>query len=266
MMALPSGTRRWLRVRGRSMWPLLWSGDEVRLVRGAGLSPGDAAVLLAADGSLVTHLVASTSPLETRSFLGTVDAPGLTALGPVDRVRRGGVELPWSRGVAWGAHGAALAAQRSAWATTAWHTGEALLSSPRTAPLRAKVLAPSVRSLERDEVAVLAVALSHFERVPAERFDALLSSGRVVVAEARGQVAGLLARDADGTLCHGHLSPWAQGLGLEARLVDALVVPGPAKAVVSAEQPGLVAALEARGFGVTAREVRMVHLARGGGL
>ncbi len=95
LAASPPGTRLWVRGLGRSMWPLLRSGDAVQVLRcGAeAVAPGDIAMLARAGGGLTAHLVTSTSPLRTASFLGRED-PSAELLGRVVRVRTRGLVLP----------------------------------------------------------------------------------------------------------------------------------------------------------------------------
>lgn len=107
--ALPRGRALWLTGLGRSMVPLLWPGDEVRVLRCGeeSLAAGDIALVLRVDGRLSAHLVVRTGPLETRSFLGTPDALQ-RVLGRVTAVRRGRLQVPVprsSRGVLLVTHG-----------------------------------------------------------------------------------------------------------------------------------------------------------------
>ena len=96
--ALPSGRSLWLTGLGRSMVPLLWPGDAVRVLRCGeeSLAAGDIALVLRLDGRLSAHLVVRTGPLETRSFLGTPDVLQ-RVLGRVSAVRRGRLQLPVPR-------------------------------------------------------------------------------------------------------------------------------------------------------------------------
>jgi hypothetical protein len=106
--ALPEGRALWLTGLGRSMVPLLWPGDGVR-VRRCGeraLAAGDIALVLRRDGRLAAHLVVRTGPLETRAFLGACDEVQ-RVLGLVTDVRRGWLRVPVpraSRGVLFSVH------------------------------------------------------------------------------------------------------------------------------------------------------------------
>lgn len=92
---LPEGHRLWVRGLGRSMWPLLRSGDSIQVRRcGAErVAPGDLVVLARADGGLTAHLVTGMDPLRTASFLGWEDASA-ELLGRVVRIRTRGLVLP----------------------------------------------------------------------------------------------------------------------------------------------------------------------------
>jgi len=249
LRALQPGVKRWVRVRGSSMWPLLVSGDEVQFERGAAVGPGDAAVLLRGDGALVTHVVSGVEPLRTCGFLGPEDAPGLELLGAVRRVRRGPVEAPYVRALVWPLHLAAAAAQGSTLARAAWHVAVSTLFGPGTGSLRRPALGVSVRTLDRTELEHFAIGLSHFETLSPAHLERLLTHGRVSFAESRLGVAGTLVRTEGGVLAHAHLAAWARHLGLEERLVGSLDVP---ELVTSAEVPtrevGFVEALRAHGF------------------
>ncbi|WNG44668.1 hypothetical protein F0U60_11640 [Archangium minus] len=96
--ALPEGRSLWLTGLGRSMVPLLWPGDGVRVLRCGedALAAGDIALVLRRDGRLSAHVVARTGPLETRAFLGASDEVE-RVLGRVTAVKRGRLQLPVPR-------------------------------------------------------------------------------------------------------------------------------------------------------------------------
>ncbi|MBU8896136.1 GNAT family N-acetyltransferase [Corallococcus sp. M34] len=105
---LPHGHRLWVRGAGRSLYPLLRSGDAVRVQRCGmeSLAPGDVA-LVRRGRQLTAHVVCSTEPWTTASLLGNLDPPGGEPLGRVVAVRRGRVVLPLprpSRPALWLAH------------------------------------------------------------------------------------------------------------------------------------------------------------------
>jgi hypothetical protein len=93
--ALPEGRSLWLTGLGRSMVPLLWPGDGVRVLRCGeeALEAGDIALVQRRDGRLSAHLVVRTSPLETRALLGARDDLH-RVLGRVTSVRRGRLQVP----------------------------------------------------------------------------------------------------------------------------------------------------------------------------
>lgn len=98
LRSLPPGEAMWLPAAGNSLWPLVRSGDVLRVERGgeAGLRPGDVA-LLEYPGTLVAHLVVGLRPLATASSVGVVDPPALGVLGRVVAFRRGRVTVPVPR-------------------------------------------------------------------------------------------------------------------------------------------------------------------------
>ena len=94
----PMGTRLWVRGTGRSLYPLLRSGDAVQVERCGpeSLARGDVALMRSQRG-LTAHVVTSTLPLVTESLLGQVDADEGVALGRVVAVRRGRLVIPLPR-------------------------------------------------------------------------------------------------------------------------------------------------------------------------
>ncbi|SET34785.1 mycothiol synthase [Stigmatella erecta] len=93
----PPGSRLWLRGAGRSLYPLLRSGDSVQVLRCGpeALSRGDVA-LVRVGRRLIAHVVISTGPLVTASLLGKGDPAGVP-LGRVTALRRGWWILPLPR-------------------------------------------------------------------------------------------------------------------------------------------------------------------------
>ncbi|XXF76756.1 GNAT family N-acetyltransferase [Myxococcaceae bacterium GXIMD 01537] len=94
----PPGTRLWVRGAGRSLYPLLRSGDSVQVERCGpdDLARGDVALVRMARG-FSAHVVTATRPLVTQSMLGGVDPEGGVALGRVVAVRRGRLVIPLPR-------------------------------------------------------------------------------------------------------------------------------------------------------------------------
>jgi len=94
----PMGTRLWVRGTGRSLYPLLRSGDSVQVERCGPetLARGDVALVRGRRG-LTAHVVTSTQPLVTESLLGAVDEDETVLLGRVVAVRRGRLAIPLPR-------------------------------------------------------------------------------------------------------------------------------------------------------------------------
>lgn len=89
-----TGSRLWLPGLGRSMAPLLRSGDSLLIERcGEGaVTPGD--IVLCRDGAGVwAHVVETSRPLRTTSFLGVVDERPGELLGRAVAIRRGGLVI-----------------------------------------------------------------------------------------------------------------------------------------------------------------------------
>jgi RimJ/RimL family protein N-acetyltransferase len=91
------GHQLWLRGAGHSLYPLLRSGDSIRVRRCAPeeLGRGDVA-LVRVGRKLVAHVVISTHPLVTASLLGGKDPAGVP-LGRITALRRGPWVLPLPR-------------------------------------------------------------------------------------------------------------------------------------------------------------------------
>jgi|CXWL01.1.fsa_nt_gi hypothetical protein len=224
LKASPEGATVWLGVRGRSMAPLLRSGDKLKVYRCGPnqLERGDIAILLREDGTLVAHLVTQPAPLKTSTYWGEADVLPAQAIGRAIAVRRG-LTL-WRIGAItrrsiWLGH-RALQNQKVHQAVDAVRTG---LMAPQTAWLRARVLSPTVRLLRNDEVSHLVTFLGDRGRTPpvatllkwcsegavAGAFDKYSRLCAVAVWDA-GKVAFIEAR------------VWARGLELESRLVAEL--------------------------------------------
>ncbi len=94
----PPGTRLWVRGTGRSLYPLLRSGDAVQVERcdPEVLARGDVA-LVRGERGLSAHVVTGTEPLVTESLLGEMDPWGGVPLGRVVAVRRGRWVIPLPR-------------------------------------------------------------------------------------------------------------------------------------------------------------------------
>jgi RimJ/RimL family protein N-acetyltransferase len=95
--ATPPGQQLWVRGAGRSLYPLLRSGDSVRVLRCApeALARGDVA-LVRVGRKLVAHVVISSPPVRTAPLLGGKDPEGVP-LGRITALRRGPWILPLPR-------------------------------------------------------------------------------------------------------------------------------------------------------------------------
>lgn len=228
---LPEGGTLWVRGLGRSMWPLLRSGDSLQVRRCAAeaVAPGDLAVLLRADGGLTAHLVTGTSPVRTASLLGKED-PSAELLGRVIRVRTRGVEWPvpvLARPLLRAAQRLGTTAFRNPmlrgarqlareWGTSAW-----------TRPGRARWLgAMTVRPLRPgEEEALLVFAGHHLPHAVAELGPALARGEGLAMGafDARGRLRGFTyAEEGSARVRWRVVAPVARGLGVDGALVREL--------------------------------------------
>jgi hypothetical protein len=231
---LPEGARLWVRGLGRSMWPLLRSGDAVQVLRcGAeAVAPGDLAVLRRADGGLTAHLVTATSPVRTASLLGRED-PSAELLGRVIRVRTRGREWPvperarpWLRAV----QRLGTLAFRSPALRGARRLALAWAASPATRRGRARWLGElTVRPLRPGEEELLLVfAGHHLPGAVAELRAGLLADAGLVAGafDARGRLRGFaFAREEAAGKARVRwraVAPVAHGLGVDASLLRVL--------------------------------------------
>ena len=154
--ALPQGREIWIRVWGRSLLPLLRSGDLVRAVRcgESDIRKGDIAVVRRRRGPLVGHVVTSVGPVRTASFLGVPDPPGVEVLGRAIAVRREGLPfaLPLPRAgrpLLFASHRAVARAYASEGVRRSWRSLRELAASEATASLRQRLFGPfQVRRLQ----------------------------------------------------------------------------------------------------------------------
>ncbi len=170
LASLSEGRRLWLRGLGRSMSPLLRSGDalEVERCQGAALRRGEIAVLRAPGGRLLAHLVVETSPLRTSTFLGLADPLGFEPLGRVVSVRRNARSFPLPTrlpAMLWWLHWATATASSSAPARELRGWMGALSRTLPARRVRRELLAPfrvtALRGAEEEAGAVLAAAHGH---------------------------------------------------------------------------------------------------------
>lgn len=228
--SLPPGQRLWVRGAGRSLYPLLRSGDSVRVQRCGpeALALGDVA-LVRHGRQLVAHVVVSTRPWRTAALLGGVDPEDGVTLGRVVAVRRGRWVLPLPRPFS----PALWMAQRTL--STAWARPQTRLVYRRvrdfffsgwSRALRSRLVGPlEVRLLRPDDLDALlvfagerlVVSSSFLRRQLKDRWG-------LPEPERRGAAAG--AFDARGRLCG---FAWAdsyrqEGLALDGAWVRSLVV------------------------------------------
>lgn len=228
--ALPPGQKLWVRGVGQDLFPLLRSGDAVRVLR---CGPGSAArgdVVLVRHGRMLTaQVVVSTGPWETAPLLGGDSRPGGELLGRVVALRRGRWVLPLVRPF----RPAVWATQRTL--ATAWARPETRVAyrgvrdfffSGWSKPLRRRLVGPLevrlLRGQDLDALLVFAterlvVSASFLRRQLRERWS-LEPSAR------RGAAAGAL--DAQGKV---HGFAWVdsyrqEGLPLDGVWVRSLVV------------------------------------------
>lgn len=99
---LSPGQAMWLKTGGNSLWPIVFSGDVLRVERCGpeDVRKGDVAVVENRHGQLIAHLVVETSPVRTASSNGTLDEPPKQVLGRVTAFRRGQVVVPLPRSLA----------------------------------------------------------------------------------------------------------------------------------------------------------------------
>ncbi len=236
----PLGARMWIRGVGRSMAPIIRSGDALQIVRcePSELSVGDIAALGGPNGTLVVHLVVSTRPVRTSTFLGRPDPPDLRPLGRVVALRRGRWTFPTPAivrpALLW-AHRLASRAARNAALRRALDWGRNLLASRATLAIRtAWVGTVEVRKLVPNDLE--AALLFTGDNVPG----AAVAVAQLLPArwQERGGAFGALRRDGslvgftfldeyrrEGVDLDGywirflHVAPIARGMGLAGALV-----------------------------------------------
>lgn len=128
----PVGSTMWIRGLGRSMLPVLFEGDLLRVQRcePEALVLGDIAVTRQAGQPLVAHLVSSLTPFETRGFLAAnADTPGARVLGRVVAVKRKRMVVPFgstARAALWRLYLVASAAKHLPMARTVFRVARRL--------------------------------------------------------------------------------------------------------------------------------------------
>lgn len=218
LRALPAGKTVWVEVRGRSMWPLLWPGDQLKVQRcgPSDFARGDVAVM-ARDNLLVSHFVIALAPFTTASIIGTVD-DALEPLGRAIAVRRKGRELPlWRPASRLFQRTWSLAARSPL--QLAWQASVSALTSPATAALRTTMFGrPTVHAIEQTDLHDVAIALSRWSSFGAGELEQLVREGRGVIARGPSrQICGVaFSRE------HVYLARRWHGLGLEAEMLAQL--------------------------------------------
>ena len=154
----PQGKSLWMRVRGRSMYPVLWSGQSLKVVacRPEDVAVGDIAVGRLPGGIVAAHVVVQVAPPRMSSFAGRLDPAETLILGKAVAVRtRAGRVFPLtrvSRSALFFAQNAYRFIRTSA-AAPLFRKVRSGLSSPITAPFRKKWLSPvEVRPLRPDDL------------------------------------------------------------------------------------------------------------------
>jgi hypothetical protein len=242
----------WIELRGRSMWPLLWPGDQVQVERcdPAELHVGDVAVLSRPDGALIGHGVVSVRPLATASITGRRDA-GLTPLARIRRVRRGTLELPVPTLAVRAASQlipALAASPLRAWWRLALEAG----TSAGTMPVRQALFRPRLLALGAGDAHELAITLSWWGSAPAAEIEQRLTRGRTFAMRLRTGGLGAVASVLDGAVEGAHVLRRLRGLGVEQALVTALMGPDVVRAEVDEDETGFREALTALGIPVAA--------------
>ncbi len=256
LKAQPEGKVMWISVRGRSMRPVLTGGESLKVKRcsASAVKRGEIAVMLRADGVLISHLVVGTGPVRTESFDGKPDADGLEVLGRAIAVRRGALVMPLPRLPLLVLQRVWRLATRSAISQAAYGTAGAVVASPHTSGLRTLLGKIEIDVLGPEALKEFAIALSRYETLSATHLETLLRDGVVVGARRRGRLVGCVAIGTDKVLSHAFIQRRAQGLGLEAVMIDRVIREAtarqldPAGAAVDASQPGFIAA--AQGIGL----------------
>ena len=209
----------WIRAYGRSMAPLFSSGAELLAERCAArsLCLGDVAVLAAPEGHLVAHVVCGVAPLRTSTYLGSLDRSSLRAIGKVVAVRRFGLAVATPRLLALAGHRLLSRASVRRSLSVGWH-GVLSVTSPVRRRLFGRAAVRSLAPGEEPQAARLAAGvlggavLASLERATAVQqvFIALIGTRWLGVAW-RSEGSELIA-----------VEPWAQAVGVEAALRQAL--------------------------------------------
>ena len=239
----PFGTSVTLRVLGRCMYPLFRSGDSVTVQRceERQVGRGDVAVVKDANGRFMAHLVVSTQPVRTATFLGTKDQGELQLLGRVTAIRRSPAILPLpriARPLVWLVHWLAMRSRQDKTGRFAVRYLRGLRSSKLTLALRRGLIAPvAVRPLNFRDLEGLLTFAGQYLAVPPDFLKRQLlkrwpATGAAVGAFSRsGKMCGFAYLDQytqEGLELDGFwirslfVSPAARRMGIGRLLVDCL--------------------------------------------
>ena len=233
----------WIRGLGRSMRPLLNSGDSLLVRRCSNLEVlrGDLVLTRRSDGSPALHLAVAIQPLKTSSFLGHSDPESGLLLGRVQAVKRRARTFAFNsatRKLVWYLHRTIVLMRRVPFIRRLVRKTRKIRAPEWAGPLRRRVIgAVTVRSLksaDRDPLCVFAG--DHLETSP-EFLGRQLKSrwqtkgGAVGAFNSMGQLHGFAYLDEyreEGMNLEGYwiraliVLPSARGLGIGSQLVNEL--------------------------------------------
>ena len=168
------GATGWVQLLGRSMLPLLRSGDLLHVVRcpEEDIHRGDLVVVLHESDRFLAHLAASRGGSQTVGIGGEPDQGRLLLVGKVDRIRRRDVEIPvgkWARPAMWSLHVVGRQIRRAVPARSLAESLAGLVLLPGVRHIRRKFIrVPSVRPLTPlDLPKLIPFATHHLETPPA---------------------------------------------------------------------------------------------------
>lgn len=182
----PLGGTLWMRIHGRSMQPLLWSGQALHLVRcnPEDVRPGDVAVGLRPEGFLVAHVVSSTTPPTLSTLLGRPDPEGTRILARAFEVKlRSGRVVPIPAQARWpvfGVHRTLAALVQSRTTRRLIRRGAEAAWLARTEVLTRIRGEPEARPLTGDELEDAVSLIADTRDVPYDRIKYAVEQGRAV--------------------------------------------------------------------------------------
>ena len=240
----PGGRALWMPVRGRSMFPVLRSGQALKIVAcGANdVAIGDIAVGRLPGGVVAAHLIVQVEPARMSSFAGRLDPPETRIFGKAIAIRtRSGRVIPitpLTRRALILLQSAYCGARKSRVAPLLRDLRDGL-TSPRTALLRRRLIAPvEVRLLGTEDLDELLVFTGDNSGLSAATVQERLqqrwqNQGRAAGAFSRtGKMIAFCYLDeyaSEGAAVGGVwlrfliTSPMARGMGLAKRVVTELL-------------------------------------------